>query len=135
VIEFGTISVERRRLDIYKSSVIMDVMKTTKLNVQAFVKHKLATDPVWALKALVRIFTENQTQSEQQMDATVEDNGIGFSGVDAEFMSSLAKQYIAKGFLSPKQMSFVFKKISKYSRQVVLMSNQDQLKKMVEAAT
>jgi hypothetical protein len=109
-------------------------MKTTKMNIQAFVKHKLSTDSVWALRALVRIFTENQTAGEQQMEATTEDNGIGFSGADAEFMSSLAKQYISKGFLSEKQMVFVFKKIKKYSRQVVLMANQDQLLKLVEAA-
>lgn len=110
-------------------------MKTTKKNITIFVRTKLASDPVWATKALVRIFNENQTSDEKDSDTTRHDNGIGFSGVDANFLSSLAKQFIAHGTLSAKQMVFVHKKMKKYARQVIQMSNQEQLSKMVEAAT
>ena len=89
-------------------------MKLTNANKKAFVKAHLASDPKWAVKALVRIFQENQTRDEQVRDTVVEDNGIGFTGADGELLSSLAKQYIAKGFLSEKQLAHVLKKMPKY---------------------
>ena len=109
-------------------------MKATKGNIHRFVKLQLATKPEWALKALVRIFKENQTPSEQSSQTTVEDNGIGFTGTDANFLSSLADQYIRRGRLSDKQMVYVMKRMQKYHRQVVLMSDQANLLKMVLAA-
>ena len=110
----------------------MSPMKTTKRNIVLFVRTKLATDPVWATKALVRIY-ENQTADEQRADVTREDNGIGFTGIDAQFLSSLAKQFITKGSLSPKQMLFVHAKMRKYAQQIVNVSDQAKLEKMVEA--
>lgn len=109
-------------------------MKLTNKNRTAFVKQQLATNPQWATKALVRIFTENQTETEKAVEVTNEDNDIGFTGVDAGFLSSLAKQFIAKGYLSDKQMVHVYKKMPKYTRQVIAMSNSDSLNKLVEAA-
>jgi hypothetical protein len=109
-------------------------MKPTIKNKEIFIKKKLSTDKVWATKALVRIYTENQTQDEQAKDATIEDNGVGFVGIEAQFLSSLAKQYIQKGFLTDNQMAHVFKKIQKYWRQVMLMSDENKLNQMVEKA-
>lgn len=110
-------------------------MKLTKQNITAYVRQQLSTNPVWAVKALVRIFQENQTQEEQVIEATKEDNGIGFTGTDGEILSSFAKQQLARGTLSPKQMVIVFKKMPKYHRQVIAMSNPEQLNKLVEAAS
>ena len=109
-------------------------MKPTKSNTLKFVRGQLAISKVWATKALVRIYKENQTPAEQNAQLTTEDNGIGFSGTDAPFLSSLAAQYISKGFLSEKQMGFVLRKMPKYSRQVVAMSDPIKLKELVEAA-
>jgi len=109
-------------------------MKITKKAIKQFVRGQLGTNPAWALKALVRIFQENQTAEEQQIETTKEDNGIGFTGTDGNFLSSLAKQYIARGSLSEKQMAFVFKKMPKYSKQVIQMSDRDQLTKLVAKA-
>jgi hypothetical protein len=109
-------------------------MKTTKKNITNFVKAQLGSNPVWALKALVRIFQENQTAEEQVIESTKEDNDIGFTGTDGNFLSSLAKQYIARGTLSEKQMVFVFKKMPKYHKQVIKMSNQDSLNALVANA-
>jgi hypothetical protein len=108
-------------------------MKPTQKNTIAFVKNMLATNKVWALKALVRIYQENQTAEEQVAKVTREDNGIGFSGVDAQFASSLAEQYLKQGGLSDKQMGFVFKIMPKYAGQVVKMSDCNKLTAMVEA--
>jgi len=109
-------------------------MKLTKKNIHAYVRQQLSTNRVWALKALVRIFQENQTQQEQVAETTREDNGIGFTGTDGNFLSSLAKQAIARGSLSDKQMVFVFKKMPKYHSQVIAMSNLEQLKALVAKA-
>jgi hypothetical protein len=106
-------------------------MNATKKDTLAFVKVKLSSDPVWALKALVRIYQENQTNDEQVTQQTTHDNGIGFSGCDAQFLSSLAQNYLRYGRLSEKQMGFVFKKMPKYAKQVIAMSDATKLDAMV----
>lgn len=83
-----------------------------------FIKKQLATNPAWAVKGLVKIYTL-QTADEQASDTTSHDNGVGFSGVDANILSSFAKQVNAGRNLSPKQMMIVYKIIPKYWRQVV----------------
>ncbi len=55
----------------------------------AFLRHKLATDLVWASKGVVKIHTL-QTESEKSIGDTTDDNGVGFSGFDARGMSYLA---------------------------------------------
>lgn len=110
-------------------------MKLTNKNITAYVRQQLSMNPVWAVKALVRIFQENQTQDEQIVEATKEDNGIGFTSTDGQILSSFAKQQLAWGSLSPKQMALVFRKMPKYHRQVIAMSNAEQLNKLVEAAS
>lgn len=109
-------------------------MNATKKDTLAFVKQQLASNKVWATKALVRIYQENQTADEQVAKTTSHDNGIGFSGCDAEFLSSLAEQYLRRGNLSDKQMVFVHKKMPKYARQVVAMSDAAKLDAMVSGS-
>lgn len=82
-----------------------------------FIKKQLATNPAWAVKGLVKIYTL-QTADEQASDTTSHDNGVGFSGVDANILSSFAKQVNAGRNLSPKQMAIVFKKMPRYHKQV-----------------
>lgn len=106
-------------------------MKITKKIVTKYVRRQLGTNPTWAIKALVRIFTENQTESEQSMEATTLHNDIGFTGRDAKFLSSLAKQQISRGFLSDKQIAFVLRVMPKYSRQVIDFSDSKKLEGMV----
>lgn len=109
-------------------------MKATKKNISSFVRNQLSTNPTWAVKALVRIYTENQTEVEKLAGTVEADNGIGFTGTDGVFLSSLAKQYQQRGNLSPKQMVFVMKKMPKYHAQVVRMSDMSKLEAMVAAA-
>lgn len=109
-------------------------MKATKGNIHRYVRRQLETKPEWALKALTRIFNENQTSEEQTIQAAKVNNGIGFTGTDADFLSSLAKQYISRKSLSEKQMVYVMRRMKKYHRQVVLMSDQLVLRKLVEAS-
>lgn len=100
--------------------------RITKGKIADFVKHKLATDEKWAKAALLKIF-EHQTADEQAMGTTNMYNGVGFTGCDADICSSLFKQLKDKGWLSPKQMTIVFKKMKKYSRQIIMISDESKL--------
>lgn len=93
----------------------------------AFLKEKLATDQRWAVRGLTRIY-EFQTADEQAIGMTREYNDVGFSGVDAEILSSFAEQVLRGRTLSPKQMAIVFKKMPKYARQLdsVAQTNQQE---------
>ena len=99
--------------------------------VKVFLKTKLSTDERWAKKALIEIFNK-QTETEKETDSTCVYNEIGFSGVDANFMSSLSKQLIEKNYLTPKQMVFVFKKIPKYWKQIYEISDKAKLIPMIK---
>ena len=53
----------------------------------------------------------------------------GFTGYDAEFLTSLAKQYSKRKFLSPKQISKLHKVMPKYWRQLLDVSDKNKLEK------
>ena len=89
-------------------------------------RQRLASDPRWALRALIRIY-QNQTADEQAHDATIERNGIGFSGPDAEILSSFARQYLRRRSLSPKQMNVLMRKIPSYAGQIARCSDNTRL--------
>ena len=100
--------------------------KITKKQTHDFVKKQLATNKAWALKALLKIFNF-QTKDEQEYEHTRILNKVGFTGVDAEILSSFAKQYLTRGFLSPKQMTLVYKKMPKYWMQIIKISDKKKL--------
>jgi hypothetical protein len=76
-------------------------------------------------RALVVLF-DRQTADEQASDVTSHQNGIGFSGLDAEIFSSFAKQIQQGRTLSPKQLAIARKadkngnqRIARYWRQLL----------------
>lgn len=70
------------------------------------------------LRGLLRIF-QLQTTDEKRSEFTVEYNGIGFTGFDGNFLTSLAKQFISKKSISAKQYTFVKKSMKKYAGQLL----------------
>jgi hypothetical protein len=84
-------------------------------------KHKLATNQNWAIRGMIRIH-EKQTADEKLAQATSEDNGVGFTGLDAPILSSFCDQMAQRGFLTQKQLAIVFKKMPKYARQLWVMA-------------
>jgi hypothetical protein len=104
--------------------------KVLKKDIGAYVKNQLLTNPAWATKALLKIF-DFQTYEEKQYETTNVDNGVGFTGADAEILSSFAKQYKSRGFLSSKQMYILHKRIPKYWSQIIRISDEEKLKTMV----
>ena len=81
-------------------------------------RHRLASNDRWALRALIRIY-QNQTADEQCRETTIERNGIGFTGPDAEILTSFARQYQRRGGLSERQMIILRRRIPAYARQIV----------------
>ena len=83
----------------------------------AHIKAKVGSDPQWAIKALMRIY-DDQTREEQNAGHTSEHNGVGFSGIDGEILSSFAEQINKGRNMSPKQMALIHKKMPKYATQL-----------------
>ncbi|HUU87395.1 MAG TPA: hypothetical protein VMX17_06545 [Candidatus Glassbacteria bacterium] len=105
--------------------------KITKGQIKEYVRTKLSTDPTWAKRALLKIF-EFQTDEEQEYESTHDHNGVGFTGVDGEILASFAKQLQRRGDLSPKQMDLLFKKMPKYWRQIISISDSEKLLTLIE---
>lgn len=82
------------------------------------IQEKVRSDPRWAARAIVVLY-DRQTADEQNVSATIEHNTIGFNGVDAEILSSFARQVLAGRTLSQKQLAIAYKKLPKYWRQLL----------------
>ena len=109
----------------------MNDKPVTKKMIVSHVKNKLSTDAAWATKGVLRIY-EYQTAAEQTTEATNEDNGVGFTGVDAKLMSSFAKQILAGRNLAAKQMAILHRSMPKYANQLIRLIEPAKLEKMVE---
>jgi hypothetical protein len=105
----------------------------TKKAKKEFVRHMLETNTVWQKHALMKIYSF-QTDTEQCYGTTNEYNYIGFTGADAEILSSFAVQLEQKGYLSPKQMQIVAKKMKKYWKQILTVADQKKILKGMVAA-
>ena len=95
----------------------MNVLEMTKKAAIAEMKMNLRTKPEWALKGLKTIY-ESQTESEKSIGATVEHNGVGFTGVDSILLSSFAEQVLSGRVLSQRQMVVLLKCMPKYAGQL-----------------
>lgn len=70
-------------------------------------------------KAVLTIFAR-QTAAEQASRQTIEHNGVGFSGTDAEFLSDIAKKLpLYNNRMTPRQIAKVRPKMKKYWRQLL----------------
>lgn len=77
-------------------------------------------------KALVRglmTIYGYQTAEERVAGITVEDNGMGFNGADAEFLSQMALSFQQYGRLTPGQIEWTRKKMLKYAGQLAKHAN------------
>ena len=93
----------------------------TKAELVQGLKSQIARNNNQAVKALLTIY-RNQTYEEQTVQETIEDNGMGFNGTDAEFCSSLAENYLRFHRLSDKQYNSLRKVMQKYAGQLITQS-------------
>lgn len=91
---------------------------TTKEQLVNVLKEQIASNPNQAKKALLRVY-QNQTSDEKRTQSVRIYNNIGFTPVDADFLSSLAECLRTRGTLSEKQTTYLQKIMPKYARQLV----------------
>jgi len=87
------------------------------------IKRLLETNDKMVSRSLVKLY-EYQTESEQDAEETHEQNGVGFNGIDAGFLTSIAKQVISGRTLSTKQLASTRKTILKYAGQITRIANE-----------
>lgn len=87
------------------------------------------------MKALV-VLHNNQTVDEQYSEVTRVHNGKGFRPCDAHIGSNMAKFYLSRGFLTPKQIAYWRRennkgdmKIQIYWRQLLEAAEQKKIEK------
>ncbi len=104
--------------------------KITKEDRKIFIQEKLRTNKVWAIRALLQIYNF-QTEDEKRIEQTTHHNGVGFTGCDGEILSSFAKFYLHKNYLTSKQMIYVYKKVPKYWNQIINISDITKLDSLI----
>lgn len=120
----------------------------TKKKIKEFIREKLGTDILWIKKALLLIYSK-QTDSEQVKRETTDYNGVGFTGYDSRFLSSVASQVklqvkysvenyglkeneaINRTVLSDKQCDALKKMMPKYWKQVMDSCNEEKLEELI----
>jgi hypothetical protein len=70
------------------------------------------------LLRLLLILYHRQTLSERQDGFSMEQNGVGFSKFDAPLLTSIAEWGQRRGFLTPKQVEVMRRRLRKYVRQL-----------------
>ena len=81
--------------------------------------NRLLSDNDKAVARAVLTVYRNQTESERATKCTKENNGVGFTSVDAEILTNIAKFYQQTGFLTPRQLDIARNKMKKYWRQLL----------------
>jgi len=101
------------------------ILAAKKTRATEMIRENLTESDKWVFRAIEVIY-DRQTMDEQMQLTTKETNGIGFTGVDASFLSSLAMQirnFDASKYrspLSPKQLAAGRKAIKKYAGQILV---------------
>lgn len=80
----------------------------------------------WLTRSLMALY-DRQTASEKLAMTTTEDNKVGFSGFDAEILSSFAEQWRRNGWLSPKQFEILTRRLPKYSKQLASIAEEKRI--------
>jgi hypothetical protein len=112
----------------------MAEQKWTKEAIKSKMAQTNAEGDAWVVRGMLAIL-QYQTAEEKTYGQTVEDNGVGFNGVDAEILTSFcdqASRVLAERqndplrytrCLSPKQMEIARKKMLKYAGQLARIAN------------
>lgn len=90
------------------------------------IKELLTENDVAVLIGLIRIY-ELQTDSEKFINGTIDANGVGFTGFDGKILTSIASQYLEKGFITKKQFNVVKLRMAKYAKQLSQIANNELL--------
>ncbi len=98
-------------------------METKQLPSKCIIAEKIQTDPKWLVAGILAIY-KRQTEDEKQTESTDKDNGMGFTGCDARFGSSLAKKLLAGYPLTINQSIAARKMMRKYAGQLLKVAKE-----------
>jgi len=104
----------------------------TKKEAIEYLRWRIGFDDKWCKKALTVIFSR-QTVEEQNTDQTILYNKMGFTGRDANFLSSIyknMKQY--NGHLTSRQLDVLKRIMPKYSRQIYSVCDPEKLERIID---
>ena len=85
------------------------------------IRSRLESDIRWAERGLVRIY-QNQTTDEIEARETIHSNGVGFTGFDAEILTSFAQRSERGWGLTEPQKKVLFRRMPKYAGQLHRMA-------------
>ncbi len=93
---------------------------------KAMVRDKLATDNAWLVRGLVALF-RRQTEDEQRSEDTKYQNKMGFNSADAPVLTSLARQWQERNWLSTPQIGLARRLMGKYSGQLARIARGEEV--------
>jgi len=94
-----------------------DILDASLNNAASMIKDNILADSIWMARGILAIY-DRQTEDEQNNETTRYHNGVGFGAVDANILSSFAKQLQKGRSLSPKQTQIAHKNMPKYCQQL-----------------
>ena len=86
------------------------------------IKQILAGSDLAVMKGFIRIW-QLQTESEKATESTMVHNGVGFSGYDGTWMTSIGNNVIKYGQITEGQLNAVKKMMHKYAGQLAKIAN------------
>ncbi len=97
-------------------------MKTVEINNSVWTEERILNTIMKSddqmIKAMMKIY-DYQTIAERRIGGTTEHNGVGFTGVDGNILSSFCDCYMKYHRLTERQMIIVRKKMPKYVKQLL----------------
>lgn len=87
-----------------------------------YIREKLQTDQDWLERGILAIY-QRQTDEEQQVGETIEDNGIGFNGADANYFTYIAGYLQSGRHLTGDHIERSRQRMLKYSGQLERIAN------------
>ena len=108
---------------MHKTETILDASLA---NARVMIQENMRDNDQWLYRGILAIY-DRQTQEEQNTETTRDANGVGFSALDAQILSSFAEQIQTwqrdrnpkyKSPLSPRQKEIARNKMAKYAMQL-----------------
>lgn len=100
----------------------------TQLEWKQYLQDLVRTNDKALLRAIWVIY-QRQTGEEQKTGVTTEENGMGFSKIDAEFFTQIMVQLKHGQKISNRQMAIARNKMPKYWRQLMEVSKENMAQK------
>ncbi len=104
-----------------------DRIKSAKFaEAKRIVRDMLATNNEWLVRGMIALYNR-QTEDEKAAEGTKYLNCRGFNSADSEILTSFSKQWLARNWLSDKQMGIARRKMAKYAGQLARIARGEEV--------